>query len=338
MIAGEKKMQRITRTDRRSFVAGGLAFGALSWTRAFAQSSYPSRPVRLIVPYPPGGGTDFFARLVGAAMAQSLGQPIVVENRPGAGSTIGAEAAARSAPDGYTFLLGDVATYAANPSLYRKLPYDPQKDFTPITLTGRFAIVLLVNTEKLKVNSVAELVEAARTAPGSIDYASGGIGNPFHLASELFAHTAQIKLNHIPYRGAAPALQDLVAGQVGMMFVDFATARAQLTTPRIKAIAVASPTELAGLPGVPPLAASGYPGFEVWAWQGFVAPSATPPEIIAKLRDSYLAAIKDAEIKKKLTDAGIDVLQSTPAEFADYMRSETKRWDALIKSADIHAD
>jgi tripartite-type tricarboxylate transporter receptor subunit TctC len=324
--------------NRRWFVGAALGLCASPWTSAVAQSSYPNRPINLIVPYPPGGGTDFFARLVGMAMAQSLGQPIVIENRAGAGSTIGAEVAARAAPDGYTFLLGDVATYAANPSLYRKLSYNPQKDFTPISLTGRFAVVLLVNTEKLKVNSVKELVEAARKAPGSIDYASGGVGNPFHLASELFAHTAQIKLNHIPYRGAAPALQDLTAGRVGMMFVDFATARSQLTTPKIKALAVASPTELAGLPGVTPLAASGYPGFEVWAWQGFVAPAGTPPEIIAKLRSSYLAAIQDETIKQKLADAGIDVLQSTPEEFADYMRSETRRWDALIKSADIHAD
>ena len=331
-------MNDVARTNRRSFVAGGLALAALPCARAFAEAPYPNRPIRLIVPYPPGGGTDFFARLVGAAMAQSLGQPIVIENRAGAGTTIGAEAAARSAPDGYTFLLGDVATYAANPSLYRRMRYDPQRDFTPISLTGRFAVVLLINTEKLKVNSVAELVEAAKKAPGSIDYASGGIGNPFHLASELFAHTAKIKLNHVPYRGAAPALQDLVGGQVGMMFVDFATARSQLTTPKIKALAVAAPTELAGLPNVPPLAASGYPGFEVWAWQGFVAPSATPPEIIARLRESYLGAIKDDGIKKQLADGGIDVLQSTPAEFADYMSSEAKRWDALIKSADIHAD
>jgi len=169
----------------------------------------------------------------------------VVENRPGAATIIGAEAVARSAADGYTFLLGDVATYAANPSLYSKLPYDPQKDFSPITLTGRFAVVLLVNTNKLKVGSVAELVEAARKSPGSIDYASGGTGNPFHLASELFAQAAGIKLNHVPYRGAAPALQDLAAGQVGMMFIDFATARSQLATPGIKALAVASPTDFA---------------------------------------------------------------------------------------------
>jgi tripartite-type tricarboxylate transporter receptor subunit TctC len=325
-------------TNRRSFITGSLMLGIFSSPRALAESSFPNRPIRLIVPYPPGGGTDFFARLVGSAMAKSLGQAIVVENRPGAATIIGAEAVSHSAPDGYTFMLGDVATYCANPSLYRNLSYDPQKDFAPITLTGRFAVVLLVNTDKVKVNSLAELVEAAKKAPGSIDYASGGIGNPFHLASELFAEAAQIKLHHIPYRGAAPALQDLAAGQVGMMFVDFATARSQLATPGIKALAVASLTDLAGLPGVPTVAASGYPGFEVWAWQGFVAPSATAPEIVGKLRNSYLAAIQDEEIRKKLTDAGIDVLQSTPAEFTDYMRSETAKWDALIKNANIRAE
>ncbi len=326
-------------TNRRAFVMGGAAaLGTLLSTHARAQSSYPNRPVRLIVPYPPGGGTDFFARLVGASMALSIGQSIVIENRPGAGSIIGAEAAARAAPDGYTFLLGDVATYAANPSLYKKLSYDPQKDFSPITLTGRFAVVLLVNTNKLKVNSVAELVEAAKRAPGAIDYASGGIGNPFHLASELFAQAAQIELHHIPYRGAAPALQDLVAGQIGMMFVDFATARSQLTTPGIKALAVASLAELPGLSGVPTLAGSGYPGFEVWAWQGFVAPAGTPADIVEKLRKSYLAAIEDADIKKKLDEAGVDVRQSTPDEFATYIRSETARWDSLIRKANIHAD
>lgn len=324
--------------DRRNFVLGAAALGLSSAQPARAQSAYPNRPVRLIVPYPAGGGTDFFARLVGASMAQTIGQAIVIENRPGAGSIIGAEAAARSAPDGYTFLLGDVATYAANPSLYKKLSYDPQKDFSPISLTGRFAVVLLVNTNKLNVNSVAELVEAAKKAPGAIDYASGGIGNPFHLASELFADAAQIKLNHVPYRGAAPALQDLVAGQVGMMFVDFATARSQLKTPGIKPLAVASLAELPGLPGVPTMAASGYPGFEVWAWQGLVAPAGTPADIIDKLRKSYLAAIGDAEIKKKLEEAGIDVRQSTPDEFAAYMRSETERWEKLIRKANIHAD
>ena len=219
------------RTDRRRFVVGAFAFGVSGATSVRAQPAYPTRPVRLIVPYPPGGGTDFCARLVGAAMASTLGQAVIVENRPGAATIIGAEAVAHAPPDGYTILLGDTATYAANKSLYQKLPYDPQRDFAPITLTGRFAIVLLVNTNKLKVNSVKELVEAARRAPGTIDYASPGVGSPFHLAMELFASSAGIKLNHVPYRGVAPALQDLAAAQIGVMFVDFASARSQLTTP-----------------------------------------------------------------------------------------------------------
>lgn len=325
-------------TDRRRLVTGALALGAIAATSARAQSGYPNRPVRLIVPYLPGGGTDYFARLVGTAMAQPLGQSVIVENRPGAATIIGAEAVARAAPDGYTILIGDTATYAANKSLYQKLPYDPERDFAPITLTGRFAIVLLVNTNKLKVNSVQELVAAAKRAPGAIDYASPGVGSPFHLATELFAVVAGIKLNHVPYRGAAPALQDLASGQMGMMFADFATARSQLAVPGIKAIAVASATEFAGLPGVPTIASSGYPGFEAWAWQGFAAPAGTPAEIIDKLQASYAATVKDPEIVAKLTGAGIDVLQSTPAEFAAYMRSEAEKWGKVVKLANIHAD
>jgi tripartite-type tricarboxylate transporter receptor subunit TctC len=326
------------RTNRRCFLAGAAAFTLAGAASATAQSAYPSRPVRLVVPYPPGGGTDYFARLVGAAMGDALGQSVIVENRAGAATIIGAEAVARAAPDGYTILLGDTATFAANKSLYQKLPYDPQKDFAPITLTGRFAIVLLVNTNKLKVASLNELIDAARRAPGTIDYASPGVGSPFHLATELLASAAGIKLNHVPYRGVAPALQDLAAGQMGMMFVDFASARSQLATPGIKALAVASTTELAGLPGVPTVAASGFPGFEAWAWQGFVAPAGTPADIVGKLNASYLAAIKNPEIVAKLTGAGIDVLRSTPAEFSAYMRSETEKWEKVIKAANIRAD
>jgi tripartite-type tricarboxylate transporter receptor subunit TctC len=168
--------------DRRCFLAGAAAFALAGATSANAQAAWPSRPVRLVVPYPPGGGTDYFARLVGAAMGDALGQSVIVENRAGAATIIGAEAVARAAPDGYTILLGDTATFAANKSLYQKLPYDPQKDFAPITLTGRFAIVLLVNTNKLKVASLNELIDAARRAPGTIDYASPGVGSPFHPA------------------------------------------------------------------------------------------------------------------------------------------------------------
>lgn len=317
--------------NRRTFLMGTAT--VLAAPSAFAQG-YPNRPIHLIVPYPAGGGTDFFARLVATPMGQTLGQQIVVENRPGAGTNIGAESVARAQPDGYTFLLGDTATYAANKSLYSKLNYDSEKDFAPITLTGRFAVVLLVNTDKLKVNSVKELIAEAKKAPGKIDYASVGVGSPFHLAAELFAQSAGIKLNHVPYRGAAPAIQDLVGGQIGMMFVDFATARGQLNNKQLKAIAVASPGEFYGLPGVPPVSKD-VPGYEAWAWQGFVLPAKTPAEIVGKIHDAYVKAVTNPEIKQKLIGAGIDPLQSTPAEMAAYMKSESDKWAKVIKSANI---
>jgi tripartite-type tricarboxylate transporter receptor subunit TctC len=321
----------------RKLVAAAVLIAGLFAAEAASAQGYPSRPLRLIVPYAAGGGTDFFARLVGGSMTARLGQQVVVDNRPGAGTLLGAEIAARAAPDGYTFLLGDTSTYASNPSLYAKLPYDPRKDFAPISLTGRFAVVLLVNTDKLKVGSLAELVDEARKNPGKIDYASAGLGSPFHLAAELFAQTAGVTLNHVPYRGAGPAVQDLVAGQIGMMFVDFATARGQLVNKQIKAIAVCSPDEFYGLPGVPPVAAS-YPGFEAWAWQGFVAPAGTPAAIVAKLRDAYIAAVNEPDIRDKLKGAGIDPLQSTPEEMARYVRAETDKWAKVIKAANIKLD
>jgi tripartite-type tricarboxylate transporter receptor subunit TctC len=321
---------------RRSILvnlAAASAATALSPWPAFAQSDYPARPVRVIVPYAAGGGTDFFARLVFGEMGHQLGQQFIVENRPGAGTNIGGEAAARAEPDGYTLLLGDTATFATNRTLYPKLSFNPYKDFSPISLTGRFALVLLVNTSKLNVQSVQELVAEAKKAPGRINYATPGLGSPFHLATELLSQAAGIKLTHVPYRGAAPAVQDLVAGQVDMMFIDFATARSQISGP-IRAIAVASPGPFPGLPGVPPVAAD-YPGFEAWAWQGFVAPANTPPEIVAKLNEAYRRVVGNAEIRDKLVGAGIDVLQSSPAEMMAYMQEEGTKWEKVIRTAGI---
>lgn len=302
-----------------------------------ADTAWPTRPVRLIVPYAAGGGTDFFARLAGTAMSATLGQQIVVENRPGAGTNIGAEAAAKAEADGYTFLLGDTSTYASNRALYQKLAYDAHKDLAPVTLTGRFALVLMVNTDKLNVGSVKELIETARKTPGAIDYASAGVGSPFHLAAELFAQDAGLKINHVPYKGAGPALQDLASGQIGMMFVDFATARGQLNLKGLKAIAVCSPKEFYGLPGVPPVAAD-IPGYEAWAWQGFSAPVKTAPDIIAKFREAYLKAVNDPDNRQKIIAAGIDPLQSTPQEMAQYIAEETAKWEKVIRTAGIRMD
>jgi tripartite-type tricarboxylate transporter receptor subunit TctC len=322
-----------------SFIRAALSAALLLFAApAFAQS-YPSKPIHLIVPYPAGGGTDFFARLVGQKMSELIGQPIVVENKPGAATNLGADFVAKAAPDGYTILLGDVATFAANQSLYKKIPFDPEKDFAPISLTARFVSVLVVNPNKLKVNSVAELIAAAKAEPGKIDIAHAGVGNPFHLAAVLFQQAAGIKLNEVPYRGAAPAVQDVLAGTVPLMFVDYATARSHIAAGTLKPLGVAALEERKELPGVPPVAAApGLAGFEAWPWQGIVAPAKTPGEIIAKLRDIYIAAVNDPVVRQKLIEAGTEPLQSTAQEFADYRRKEAAKWADAVKKAGIVLD
>ena len=306
--------------------------------QAVQAQTYPTRPVHLIVPYPAGGGTDFFARLVGGKMADVLGQPVVVENKPGAATNLGAEYVAKAAPDGYTILLGDVATYAANQSLYKKLPFDAEKDFTPISLTARFLTVLVSNPNKLKANSVTELIEQAKKAPGSIDVAHIGVGSPFHLGTVLFEQAAGIKLNQVPYRGAGPAVQGLLAGDTHIMFVDYATARSHIAAGTLKALGVAALEPRPELSGVPTVASGGVAKFEVWPWQGLVAPAGTPPAVIAKLHDAYAAAVSDPVIRQKLIDAGLQPQQSTPQEMADYRRKEAARWAEVITAAKLQLD
>ena len=322
---------------RKAAALVSLAVILLAGPLAYAQS-YPAKPIRLLVPFAAGGGTDFFARSVGGKMSEALGQTIVVENRPGASTIIAAEATAKSAPDGYTMMLGDTTTYAVNPSLFKKLPYDPQKNFAPVSLTARFVMTLVVNPTVVNVSSVKELVEAAKKDPGKIDYATPGAGTPHHLAMELFQQQAGIKLNHVPYKGAAPAVQDMLGGQVGLMFLDLPSATPHLKGGKIKVIATATPKPTPLLPGVPTVAASGVPNFEAWAWQGFVVPAGTPPEAIAKLRDAYIKAVNDPEVRTKLTEAGIEPLQSTPQEMGDYMKSEQAKWAKVIKDANITAE
>ena len=316
-----------------------LALMAFAAALTAGAQSYPTKPIHLIVPYPAGGGTDFFARLLGQKMSELTGQPIVVENKPGAATNLGADFVAKAPPDGYTMLLGDVATYAANPTLYKKLPFDPAKDFAPVTLTARFVSVLVANPNKIKVTSVAELIEQAKKEPGKIDIAHAGAGNPFHLAAVLFQQAAGIKLNEVPYRGAGPAVQGLLGGDVHIMFVDYATARSHIAAGTLKALGVAALTERPELPGVPPVAsAPGLAGFEAWPWQGFVVPAKTPDAVIAKLHDTYIAAAADPVVRQKLVDAGTEALQSSPQEMADYMRKEAAKWAQVIRTANIQLD
>jgi len=326
------------RLTRRCMVAAAAALCLSAVALPAAGQSYPSKPIRLVVPFPAGGGTDFFARTVGAKMSETLGQPIVIDNRPGGSTIIGAENVKGSAPDGYTVLLGDLGTYALNPSLFKKLPYDPAKDFAPVTLTGRFVLTIAVNPSVLNVSSVKELIDAAKKEPGKINYASPGTGSPHHLAMELFAKDAGIKLTHVPYKGAAPAIQDLLGGQVAVMPLDIAAGMQHIKSGKIKVIGTATPAPVAALPGVPTIASAGLPGFEAWAWQGFAVPKGTPPEVIAKLREGYIQAIADPAVRAKLVEAGIEPLQSTPQEMANYMSAETTKWSKVIKDASITLD
>ena len=290
------------------------------------------------MPYPAGGATDFFARLVFPKVGDTLGQPVVVENRPGAGTAIGASEVARSAPDGYTLLLGDAGTYAFNPTLYKKLAYDPAKDFAPISLTGRFALILAVNTSVLNVSSVDEFVQAAKRAPGKIDYGAPGPGSPIHLAMELFKQRAGIAMTPIPYKGGADALSDLIGGRIGALFPDIATGLPQIRAGKIKALAVASERRVAALPELPTVGESGYPGFEAWAWQGFVAPAGTPRDVVTKLNGAFAKVMADPAIKQRLSESGFEPQTSTPDEFAAYLKREIAKWAKVIRDSNISLD
>lgn len=318
------------RSTRIIFSAIALAMGLSAQAQV-----YPAKPIRLVVPYPAGGGTDFFARTVGAQLSQQMGQPVVVENRPGAATIIGAEAVAKSPGDGYTLLLGDTATFAVNPSLYRKLPYDPSKDLSPVTMTGRFALLLVVNPGKLKAASVNDLVATAKSTPGKIDYASPGPGSPHHLAMEMFKQRTGTQFTHVPYKGAGPAIQDLLGGQVPLMFLDLAAGAPQIRSGKLKALAVASDKRIAALPDLPTVAESGVAGFEAWAWQVLAVPETTPKEIVARLNAEYRKAVGTPEIRQKLIDAGIDPLQSSPEDASAYIRSETLKWAKVIGEGKI---
>jgi tripartite-type tricarboxylate transporter receptor subunit TctC len=327
-----------SRTRRSIMALAVSAAFAVSATSVAAQQAYPTKPVRLIVPYAAGGGTDFFARTVGGKLGEQLGQTIIVDNKPGAATIIGAEAAARSAPDGYTVLVADSTTLAVNPSLYKKLSYDPVKDFSPVTLTARFAMLLVVNPKLSKATTVKELIEEAKKEQGNMSYASVGAGTTHHLTMELFQQRTGTKLNHIPYKGAGPAIQDVVGGQVPLMFVDLAAGAPMIKAGKLRVLAVASPKRIAALPNVPTFAEEGIPQFEAWAWQGLAVPTGTSKEVIAKLNSEYAKAVADPGVRQKLVDAGVEPVTSTPEEMGAYIKSETAKWSQVIKHGDIKVD
>ena len=301
---------------------------------AHAQSSpYPSQPVKWIVPYAPGGTTDVIAR----NLAMRMGQPVVVDNKPGAATIIGATFIARSQPDGYTVGTADSGTLAFNPAMYATLTYDANKDFTLIGGLGKMPLVLAV-TPSFPAKNLQEFLAHVKKSPGAISFATPGTGSPQHVALELFKQRTGTDLMHVPYKGSAPALQDLMAGQVQTMFTDLPPSLSMIKSGKIRVLAVATPQRLPLLPDVPTLAEAGVPSFEAYAWQGFIGPAKLPESVVTKLNKNLVAALEHPEMRTKLEELGIKPMPMSPAEFASFVRSEQKLWSGVIKAANIRID
>jgi tripartite-type tricarboxylate transporter receptor subunit TctC len=315
-----------------------LAAGALAVLPPLrAQTTFPTRPIKWIVPYPAGGGSDFLARTVGEQLQKQMGQPVVIENRPGAATMIGAEAVARAPADGYTVLTADNGTLVFNTALYRKMPYDPVKDFAPVGLMARFPLILVANPAS-GYKSARDLVAAAKAQPGQLSYASVGAGSPHHLAMELVKQQADLYVLHIPYRGAGPAVQDVLGNQVPVMVIDTAVGLPHIRSGKLVALGVLSRQRLPALPNVPTLEEQGLRETEVYAWQGMVVPAATPRDLVMRLSTELSRAISTPEVSRKLQDFGLEPTPSTPEQMAAFVKTETERWHALIKRRGLTLD
>ena len=324
--------------QRRTLLSALAAAGATTaapW--AAAQSAWPDQPLRWVVPYPAGGGTDVLARTVAEAMRQTLGQQIVVDNRPGASTNVGGQMVATAKPDGYTFMSADNAILAYNEHLFTKLPFNPEKDFTYVGGISRFPLALVVNPA-FEAKTVKEFLAYARANPGKLNYASPGNGSPHHLAMEMFKNRTKTFLTHIPYRGAAPALQDVMGGQVPCMFLDLAAGLPVITSGKVRALAIGSAKRVAALPDVPTLAEAGVPNTEVFAFQGILAPAGLPAAITARLNGDLNKALLNPAVVKRMNDFGMEALPGTPEQFRAMARAESKRWGEIIKAAGVKLD
>jgi len=311
--------------------AGCLAAVLQCTAVAQAQPTYPQKPIRLIAPFAPGGGTDILARLFGQKMSETLGQPVIVDNRGGAGGTIGTDIAAKAPPDGYTLILVS-GSHAINPGLYRKLPYDSVNDFAPITQIATSPGILVVNPS-LPVKSVKDLIALARAKPGQINYASAGSGTPPHLAGELFKVMAKIDMVHVPYKGNAPAFTDVIGGQVSLIFPTMPSAMPFIKSGRLRPIAVTSAKRSSAAPDIPTIAESGLPGYEAISWYGILAPARTPPQIVARLHEVLVSAIRAPDMQDKLAGQGLDPVGGTPQHFAAVIKSEIAKWAKVVTAS-----
>lgn len=302
-----------------------------------SQERYPTKPIRLIVPFPPGGGPDVIARILGQQLSASWRQQIVIDNRPGAGGVIGSEIAAKSAPDGYTLIMGNTATHANNVGLYKKLPYHPVKDFVPVCLVASTQSILMVHPGVL-AKSVKELIAIARAKPGSLSYASAGNGTAAHLSMELLKTLTGINIVHIPYKGNPQALTDLLSGQVQLMFPTFVAALPHVKSGRLRPLAVTGTRRSPALPDVPTLIEAGVPGYESTLWYGVLAPAGTPGKIVKQLNDEIVTALRKPEVQEQLAAQGADPVGSTPEHFLEYMKAEIAKWSKVIRQAGVRVD
>ena len=327
------------KASMQAFAAALLAAIALvATTPAAAQgASYPTKPVRLVVPFPAGGTTDILARAVAQKLSETWGQQVIVDNRPGAGGNIGSELVAKAPPDGYTLLMGTVGTHAINPSLYAKMPYNHVKDFTPVILVAGVPNVLVVNPS-LPVNSVQELIAYGKANPNKLNFASSGNGTSIHLSGELFKTMTGVQMTHVPYKGSAPALTDLIGGQVQLMFDNPPSSLQFIKAGKLRALAVTSLARSQALPDVPTLAESGLPGFEASSWFGVLAPAGTPADIVAKLNGAVAAWLASPAAKEHLAAQGAIAAGGSPDAFVKHIADESAKWAKVVKASGAHVD
>ena len=319
--------------DRRRFV---LSLAALAAAPVRAQS-FPSRPIRLVVPFPPGGAVDFYARIVQPALGEKLGQPIVIDNKPGASGMIGADFVAKSPPDGYTLLLGNIASLAINVGLYAKMTYDPVRDFTPITHTVDVNYVLVVHPS-VPVHSVRELVDYAKANPRKLAFGSAGSGSLPHLAGELFKSMTGTQMVHVPYKGGGPMVTDLLGGSIQLVIADQANLMPHVRTGKLRALAVASATRSPAEPDLPTIAEAGVPGFQAVAWNGLVGPAGLPPELVKRLNAVFVETQSEPAIRARLTEGGLDPIGDTPESFGRFIPAEIAKWSKIAKDVGARVD
>ena len=318
-------------------VKGLVALMLAAFASTANAQAWPAKPIKWIVPFAPGGTTDILARTIGEKLARALGQPVIIENKPGAGGGVGAEFTAKAPPDGYTIMGGTISTHAINASLYKSLPYDPVKDFVPITLIVRLPNMLVVNPD-VPAKNVAELIALLKANPAKYTFASSGNGTSQHLSGELFKAMAGVEMQHIPYKGSPPALQDVVAGQVTMTFDNITTAWPLAKAGKLRALAVTTAKRASIAPDVPTLAESGLPGYEVGSWQGVFAPAGTPPEIVKRLNAEIVKIINLPDVKEKLLGLGAEPVGNTPEEFAVLVKAEIVKWADVVKKSGASID